>query len=363
MSKPRVSIITPGTFGLEAERKSSVEQVVMELSTWINPYVHLQMIDRRPGNRGPSGYSKYVIQQLMRHQPQLIQIENRPGMLRHIKRHFPSSRLWLSLHSTTFISKPYIRQRQLAYQLRVAERIWVNSHYLKTYLSRLVPGAAHKISVNHLGVNLDQFVSRWSDEGEQLRQRTLNELGYSGKTIITYIGRLIPIKGVHHLLHALPQVVHLYPETIVLIIGSAFYGHDRLTPYVKQLHQLGNRLPRHVRFIPYVPHESIQSYFAASDVVVVPSNQKEAFGLVNIEAMASGIPVIATNAGGIREIVVDGVNGSLIDPHRMVQGISENLSVLLADPKKIKAMGMQAREHVSTYFTWRRTAERWLNYL
>jgi spore coat protein SA len=377
MPKPRVSIVTPGTFGVSAKRRSSVEQVVMETAYYNKPFVDLQIIGKQShGGKlkvrkdgietvniraaGSAHYLKQAKRCIRNHRSQIIQIENRPKMIRSLKRSFPKARIWLSLHSTTFISNPYITKKQLGYQLKAAEHIWVNSYYLKNYLMGLIPSIESKITVNHLGVNTDKFPSKWSETEEPSGKVLISKLGYENKKVITYIGRLIPIKGVHHLLKALPDIAKAHPNTVLLIVGSAYYESDRLTPYVKKLHQLGNQMPQHVRFIPYIPHEEIQSYFAASDVVVVPSGDREAFGLVNVEAMASGVPVVASKVGGIREIIVEGENGLFVEPSRIRTNLSETLISLLSEHEKIKTMGKQARVHVMNHFTWRLTAERWL---
>ena len=68
-----------------------------------------------------------------------------------------------------------------------------------------------------------------------------------------YMGRLVPIKGVHHLLDVWPQVISEHDDAVLVICGSAKYGSDQLTPYVRQLHLAGNRMPAMCGPFPMFP--------------------------------------------------------------------------------------------------------------
>jgi len=95
----------------------------------------------------------------------------------------------------------------------------------------------------------------------------------------------------------------------------------------------------------------------------VPSAGREAFGLVNAEAMAAGVPVVATRAGGIPEIVANGRTGFLVDAARPVPGLKEKVHKLLTDDALRREMGARGRERVRKRFSWERTAAMWLEAL
>jgi spore coat protein SA len=380
-AKPKVAVITPGTFSVPSSRMSSVETVVDMLTRIISGRADFYVFSkktkgfshyiRRSGIthirlsfHSPAGYLDKVTRHLASIRPDIIQVENRPRFVPLMKRKFPHARVLLSLHSTTFISEPYLTLADLKKCLRQADKILVNSAFLKEHVSSIVPAAASKIVINHLGVDVDHFASRWTDGQLELRRRFLAELGYSGKKIILFAGRLLPIKGVHHLLNVMPKIAEKHPEAIAVIVGSAFYGTHKATPYVRMLHSMGSRLPANVRFVPFVPHERIHDWFRIADMAVVPSAEKEAFGLVNVEAMATGVPVISTKVGGMREVVVDGQTGYLIDPSRIEEQLKDCLLRMLDDEQLAKRLGEAGVERVKEMFTWRHTAERlWREYL
>jgi spore coat protein SA len=316
----------------------------------------------RVSSPSPSSYIAQVSRRLKALRPALLQVENRPRFVRYLRKRHPHALICLVLHSITFISSPYISLKELQSCLRAADRIVVNSYFLRDLLTRKAPGARKKIIVNHLGVDMERFTSRWSAEGAAKRQEMVDQLGLSDKKIVLYVGRLLPMKGIHHLLKAMPDVVKQVPEAIVLVVGSAYYSSDRVTPYVKRLKRLGARLGEHVRFIPYVPHTEIADWFQLADVLVVPSGNNEAFGLVNVEAMASGVPVVATHVGGMKEIIEHGKNGWSIEPKRLRKDLAPSIVALLTQQDLAQAMGQNGMIKVQEQFTWDRTAERWLDY-
>lgn len=378
MTTMKVAFITPGSFPIPSSKASSVETVVEQFCRTLagtgkaEVLVYgrkvigqptMETIDgvsyRRPPIRKGSSYIKEVAKSLIKEKPKLIQVENRPKYAPFLRKLLPSTPIWLSLHSVMFIRAQSISRKELLACLKCVDKIIVNSQFLKEEVIRYGV-KADRIAVNHLGVDTTAFVSRWSGEGTKLRDWKLTDLGLQGKKIILYVGRLIPIKGVHHLLKAMPQIVSDDPEVVLIIVGGAFYGSTRTTAYVRKLHQMGSKLKRNVLFVPYVPHDQIQDWFRLADVVVVPSANKEAFGLVNVEAMACGIPVIATYSGGMSEVVDHGVTGLLVEEEMLEEQLAALVSRTLRDTELTRVYGEKGIERVNQKFTWDKMAERWL---
>lgn len=378
LNKPKVAIVTPGTFAIPSRYSSSVERVVENVIREIDQDVEFYVFGKKQkgfvsneivGNiryvrfqsMNKSAYIQHVCRGLSNIKPDIIQVENRPRYVRFIKKLLPNYPVWLSLHSITFISAPHIRSQELKACFAAADQIIVNSRFLKEYIVERFSNTFHKITVNYLGVNTAQFPSRWMKEGEQFRSERLRKLGYENKKIILYVGRLIGIKGVHHALEAMRSVIKQEPDAILIIVGSAQYGSHAASQYVRKLYRMGGTMPRNIKFIPYVSYDKIQDWFRIADIVVVPSSSNEAFGLVNVEAMSTGIPVIATKAGGIKEIVVEGETGYLVSPNRIAEELSERMLKLLSDDELRRKMGMNSRTHVESEFTWKHTANRQLS--
>lgn len=379
MIRPDAAIITPGTFAIPSGKSSSVEIVIERLARQLHEIGQLQVAvvgrqGRLPAaeSRGgityirvpapsPAAYIRAVSRKLLRLKPKLIQVDNRPRYVRYLRKRHPQAAIWLMLHSMTFVSGKHIRPAELKRCLEAADRIVVNSRFMKEQLSRKAPGCLSKIAVNHLGVDLASYYPRWTPQGEALYHSVRQKLGLQNKKIVLYAGRLVPDKGVHHLLAAMPAIAERVPEAVLVVVGSARVGSRRITPYVRKLHRMGGQMPQHVRFIPFVPHCRMADLYAMADCLAVPSGPREAFGLVNVEAMASGLPVVAADAGGIKEIVRDGETGYLLSQERLEQELVLRIVQVLSDGELALRMGENGRRLAGELFTWESMARRWLN--
>lgn len=137
------------------------------------------------------------------------------------------------------------------------------------------------------------------------------------------VGRLHPTKGQDVLLSAIPHLAKEFPEAVFEFVGDG--------PCRADCEQLATDLgiDDHVQFSGRVPHDEVMRRMAAATVSVVPS-RSECFGLVNIESLATGTPVVASDVGGIGEIFDDGVEGYLV-PSEDPQALADRLSAILGD--------------------------------
>lgn len=378
MELRKVAVVTPGSFVIPSGRSSSVERVVEHTIPLVQGAIDVcifgvlgkglpskDMINGVPCYRLPSGAQYYpsLLRRLNKCRPDIIEVHNRPLLAQRLKMHLPDVKIALNLHSNTFISPPYMSEQRFGSIARWMDGIVVNSRFLQEDITLKHPDLADKITINHLGVSLEHFTPPFSPIAKALREAKRAHYGWSERRIILFAGRLIPDKGVHHLLEALPQIIAKHPDVLLLIIGSAGYGSDRETTYVRELKRAAAPYQQWVCFQPFVPYPEIADWYSLADIVTVPSAPREAFGLVNVEAMAAGVPVIASNAGGIPEIVENGVTGYLIHSHDFPTGLAERINTLLQDENLRRKIGMAGREMVRKRFRWNHTAERWVQFM
>jgi colanic acid/amylovoran biosynthesis glycosyltransferase len=164
---------------------------------------------------------------------------------------------------------------------------------------------------------------------------------------ILYVGRLIPSKGLPFLIEALRQVRKRFPNTRLIVIGD---GPERSSYESLAREYLTNGFT----FLGVQPHSVVQKYMAQAYVFSMPSNRREsgeeeAFGLVFVEAQASGVPVISFATGGIPEIVQHGVTGFLAKEKNIAELI-QYLETLLEKPEMRIQMGIAARERTEQMF-------------
>jgi D-inositol-3-phosphate glycosyltransferase len=173
-------------------------------------------------------------------------------------------------------------------------------------------------------------------------------LGLGADPVVLFVGRLEPLKGLDLLIEALP----LLPErTILLVVG----GDERAADYVARIRARARALGvvERVRFAGSVPHSDLPQYYSAADVCAVPSFY-ESFGLVALESMACGTPVVASRVGGLTATVHDGHNGYLI-PWRRAEAFADRLGALIKDQESRARMGARARR-TAERFGWARVA-------
>lgn len=142
--------------------------------------------------------------------------------------------------------------------------------------------------------------------------------------LVLFVGRLITIKGVDHLIRAMRNMAETQPSARLIVVGD---GQERA---LLQALAQGAGLADRVTFAGERPHEDVIRFMRAADVFVLPS-LVESFGIVLLEAMSCGLPVVASNVMGIPSIVADGVNGFLVPPADD-RAIAAGVERLLGDP-------------------------------
>lgn len=226
----------------------------------------------------------------------------------------------------SFISKPYILtghggdvttlnhgiiRRLKLRSLRKAEYITVVSNLLEGMIQKLFPNT--KTSVLSMGYDSKSF-------GRQYRVEQYFCQGK--KKIVLFVGRLVEVKGVTYLIEAMQFV-----DAKLVIVGSG--------PLEEELKNQAQRLKLDISFLGAKTHAELKSIYASADIFAAPSvkaqdGAREGFGLVLLEAMASGLPVVTTRSGGGVEIIKDSINGLLSD-EKVVWQLADNINTLLDD--------------------------------
>ena len=128
--------------------------------------------------------------------------------------------------------------------------------------------------------------------------------------VVLFCGRLDPDKGIHKLMEALALLP--VPQIKLLIVGSPFFGRTQQSSFLRRLEQQARALGNRVQFTGYIPNEDLPDYYRLADLVCVPTLVEEAAGLVAVEAMACGRPVLATRSGGMPEYL-EGSQAMLVE--------------------------------------------------
>lgn len=169
---------------------------------------------------------------------------------------------------------------------------------------------------------------------------------YAGpdERLVVHVGRLVPEKGAGVLLEALPTVLRHHPKVRLVIAGSG--------PWEGELRQRARNLglQERVTFAGHLPAEAVQALYRAADVAVVPSTY-EPFGIVALEAMAAGAPLVVSDVGGLAEIVEHGIDGLKALPGHP-ESLALQITTLLADARLTRRLVRAAAEKVRRRYLW-----------
>jgi len=224
-----------------------------------------------------------------------------------------------------------------------ADSIIVFTAHERGALRRLYDVSEEKVCVVPAGVDLALF-----RPGDQRAAR--DRLGLNGHCTLLYVGRLAPIKGVEVLMHTVASTEA--PRAVRLLVVGGSGEHDR--EYQRMRHLVRElAIQDRVDFLGSLNHDLLPLYYQAADVCVVPSYY-ESFGLVALEAMACGTPVVASRVAGLQTIVRDNRSGYLV-PWHCPDAFADRLEVLLANDILRESMGREARS-IAQSMSWDGTA-------
>ena len=171
--------------------------------------------------------------------------------------------------------------------------------------------------------------------------------------VILYVGRIIKVKGVLELMEA---VVGLEDKHIkLMIMGSANSGKWTFSSYEKKVKRLSGKHKDRIRFTGYVDNSEVYKYAAAADIQCVPSLWEEAAGLVILEAMAEGLPLIVTKSGGVTEYVDDST-ALIIEKENVTENLKRAILYMKENPEVRRQMSengkIQSRKYdEQVYYT------------
>lgn len=205
-----------------------------------------------------------------------------------------------------------------------------------------------KIRVIHNGIDLDQY--RPTPNPSILRAYGIDP----DKPYILFVGRITRQKGIIHLVHA---IEHIRPGVQIVLCAGAPDTKEIGVEMAEAVARARTSTKNPVLWIDkIVPKTDIISIYTDAELFVCPSVY-EPFGIINLEAMACGTPVVASAVGGVTEVVVPGETGLLVpidadDLGRFARELAAAINSLLESPDKLSAMGCQSRQRVEEHFGW-----------
>ena len=215
-------------------------------------------------------------------------------------------------------------------------------------LEKLYHVSKDKISVIPPGVDISRFYPIANDEAKEFLNIPPEE------KMILFVGRIEPLKGIETLIRAIAQmrksdVLSECPHYLYIIGGEPEVMNGDGSREIERLKVLCADLGVGdlILFMGKKDQNTLQYYYSAAEIVVMPSNY-ESFGMVALEAMACGTPVVATQVGGLQHLVQNGVTGFIV-PHNDPVALEESLTQLICMPELRAQMSLNSIEYARTY--------------
>lgn len=236
-------------------------------------------------------------------------------------------------------SSPEIKQK-IIFALRKADLITATSKFLVQKTKELIP--EKEVEVIPFGIDLEKFSPKSKKKDSKI-------------ITIGFIKHLEPKYGASYLIEAFSEVCKEYTNTNLLILGEGSLENE-LKNLVKEL-----KIEDRVKFIGFVPNDLVPQYLSQMDIFVMPSiKESESFGVAALEASAMEIPVVASDIGGVPEVVEDGKTGILVEP-KNVKKLVEAIKKLIEDENLRKKMGKAGRKFVERNYNWTNNAQQMEN--
>lgn len=235
------------------------------------------------------------------------------------------------------------------FSINSAAAVTVNSSYTKAAVEKIAHKAANVIP---MGVDMKLFSSSTASAAAAVRRRCGVSLD---DKMILFVGRLAEKKGVTYLVSAMAAVVKKFPDSKLVVVGD---GPEKAALQL-QVQHLG--LSGSVIFAGSIPNPQLPPFYRAADVFVLPSivdsrGDTEGLGVVLLEAVAAGTPVVASRIGGISDVVIHNGTGLLAEQKNHGQ-LAAAIVSLLKNRQLAKKLSAAAKRHVEAGFSWKSVSD------
>jgi spore coat protein SA len=302
-------------------------------------------------------YVALVAEELTRRKFDLVHIFNRPKSFRTFYQASPESKFILSLHNEMFAANK-ITQEEACFCLETVDQVITVSNFIKNTVEIKYPVAVGKVRTIYSGVNPADFYPVWTEEAREIRDRIKRQFGIGNGKVVLLVTRFSKKKGVHLVIEAMQEVLRRHPQTILLVVGSKWYGSNKVDEYVAYVHRLAQELPENqVIFTGFIPPKQVVEFYACGDVFVCASQWQEPLARIHYEGMAAGLPIITTARGGNPEVIEGYGNGMVIKDYKNGQEFAAAINYLLENSETALAMGHRGRKLAEEKYHWGRVAQ------
>ncbi len=252
-----------------------------------------------------------------------------------------------NIHANPLSERIHLAEQYLAQH---ADAIIACSAFMRQEISSALRVDSDKIFVVPNGVDVAAVLYARHDPALQAWRR---QWAADDSPLLFFVGRLVGDKGPDLLVAAMPQILQHMPTAKAVVAGKGPYM-DHLRGMIDSL-----GLRQHVHLPGFVSDDDLRRFYAVADVAVFPSRY-EPFGIVALEAMLAGTPVVVSQVGGLQEVVEDGVSGWHCAPGR-ADALAETLLAVLSQPQEAARRAAHAQSLVRERYSWQNIAQQTLH--
>lgn len=256
----------------------------------------------------------------------------------YLLKHFPKEKCFVHIHGNGLGDNKV--------NDNIYEKFIAISNYTKKLITEDGIIKPEKVELLYNAIKVSDFDKKITDQEKvELRKKYNIE---EDDVVILYSGRTIEQKGIKQLIQSFINLKNINKSKL-LIVGSSNYAEKVKTEFDYEIEKLVEKVPDKIKITGYIDNKELYKMHNISDIAVVPSMWEELFGLVVIEAMSSGLPLVVTKSGGIPEIVDKTCAYILDKDESLIQNLTEKLDYLIENPDIRHKMGKCGRERVTKF--------------
>lgn len=256
---------------------------------------------------------------------------------KYLLKRFPKEKCIMHIHGISTGDNEF----EQIYQYYIAVSNYAANHFLASGIIE-----KERVKVLYNGIEIEKFKRKLSlEEKRELKNKyNIKE----NEKVIMFCGRTVIGKGIKELILAFKRMKNINNAKL-LIVGNSAFGKNIQTEFDRELIKISQDIKDKIVFTSFIPNDDLYKIHNIADIAVVPTIKEEAFGMVVVEAMASGLPLIVTRSGGIPEIVNE-ENAIIVDKDEfLIENIVKSLDFLVTNENKRINMGIKGAELANNF--------------
>ncbi len=256
---------------------------------------------------------------------------------KYLLKRFPKEKCIMHIHGISTGDNEF----EQIYKYYIAVSNYAANHFLASGIIE-----KERVKVLYNGIEIEKFKRKLSlEEKRELKNKyNIKE----NEKVIMFCGRTVVGKGIKELILAFKRMKNINNAKL-LIVGNSAFGKNIQTEFDRELIKISQDIKDKIVFTSFIPNDDLYKIHNIADIAVVPTIREEAFGMVVVEAMASGLPLIVTRSGGIPEIVNE-ENAIIVDKDELlIENIAKSLDFLVTNEDKRINMGIKGAELANNF--------------